>query len=63
MNGIDIAVLIAAVVLLGGILLYFRILKKKGKSIHCNCGKKHLSGKALVEEYHETYCCCDKKKD
>ena len=63
MNPVDIVILVVSIPALGGILFYFGYLKHKGQSIHCNCGKKHLSGKKLVDEYHESNCCCQKHDD
>ena len=62
MNGVDFAIIVLALAALIGILTYFHILKKKGRSIHCNCGKRHISGKKLVDEYHQANCpCCQGK--
>ena len=63
MNGVDVAVLILSAALLVAIFLYLRHLKKQGRNINCSCGKKHLSGKRLVDEYHQSHPCCCEGKD
>ena len=71
MKVIDIVMLIIAIAIFAACVALLIYRKVSGKSATCDCGRAHVSGKSLVEEYRKEYpksscgenCCCKKKEE